>query len=78
MEHWGGTHLLEYWSILKRRRWAIYLSMRVALAGRAGLATNDDVRRWVLRESGTAVVPFNQLVVTTPPWRRSVRRPATD
>jgi aspartate aminotransferase len=38
---------------------AIYLSVRFALAGRAGLVTNDDVRRWVLREAGTAVVPFN-------------------
>jgi aspartate aminotransferase len=38
---------------------AIYLSVRFDLRGRAGLATNDDVRRWVLRESKTAVVPFN-------------------
>lgn len=40
-------------------RGAIYLSVRFALAGRAGLKTNEDVRRWVLREAGTAVVPFN-------------------
>jgi aspartate aminotransferase len=37
---------------------AIYLSARIALHGRAGLQTNDDVRRWVLREAGMAVVPF--------------------
>ncbi len=38
---------------------AIYLSVRFDLAGRPGFARNDDVRRWVLREAGTAVVPFN-------------------
>jgi aspartate aminotransferase len=37
---------------------AIYLSARFALHGRAGLVTNEDVRRWVLREAGMAVVPF--------------------
>ncbi|MEZ4241233.1 MAG: aminotransferase class I/II-fold pyridoxal phosphate-dependent enzyme [Myxococcota bacterium] len=37
---------------------AIYLSAKLALHGRDGLRTNDDVRRWVLREAGTAVVPF--------------------
>lgn len=37
---------------------AIYLSARLALHGRPGLATNEDVRRWVLREAGIGVVPF--------------------
>lgn len=38
---------------------AIYLSARIALHGRVpGLVTNEDVRRWVLREAGMAVVPF--------------------
>ena len=31
---------------------AIYLSVQFALQGRAGLDTNDSVRRWVLREAG--------------------------
>jgi aspartate aminotransferase len=37
---------------------AIYLSVRFDLHGRAGLKTNEDIRRWVLREARTAVVPF--------------------
>jgi aspartate aminotransferase len=38
---------------------AIYLSARVMLAGRVpGVSTNEDVRRWLLREAGLAVVPF--------------------
>jgi len=35
MDTLRGTHLLEYWSILKRRRWAIYLA--VATIGVAAL-----------------------------------------
>jgi aspartate aminotransferase len=37
---------------------AIYLSAQFQLLGRAGLATNDDVRRFLLDEAGFAVVPF--------------------
>jgi aspartate aminotransferase len=42
---------------------AIYLSARVALNGvrlPSGelLATNEDIRRWLLREAAFAVVPF--------------------
>lgn len=42
---------------------AIYLSVRIALNGRrtrsgALLSTNDDIRRYLLREAGLAVVPF--------------------
>jgi aspartate aminotransferase len=43
---------------------AIYLSARFDLAGRVArdgtrLTSSDDVRRWLLREAGMAVVPFN-------------------
>ena len=41
---------------------AIYLSAQIDLVGRrAGghvLATNEDIRRFLLAEAGTAVVPF--------------------
>jgi aspartate aminotransferase len=37
---------------------AIYLSAQFELAGRHGLRTNDDVRRYLLDEAGFAVVPF--------------------
>ena len=37
---------------------AIYLSVQFDLAGRRGLPTNDDVRSYLLREAGFAVVPF--------------------
>jgi aspartate aminotransferase len=38
---------------------AIYLSARIALHGRIpGVNSNEDVRRWVLREAGMAIVPF--------------------
>jgi aspartate aminotransferase len=37
---------------------AIYLSAQFDLAGRHGLHTNDDVRRYLLDEAGFAVVPF--------------------
>jgi aspartate aminotransferase len=37
---------------------AIYLSIQFDLIGRHGLRTNDDVRRFLLREAGFAVVPF--------------------
>lgn len=37
----------------------IYLSTKIALHGRIpGVTTNEDVRRWVLREAGMAIVPF--------------------
>jgi aspartate aminotransferase len=43
---------------------AIYLTARVAVAGRTMgdgtmLRTGDDVRRWLLAEAGLAVVPFS-------------------
>jgi aspartate aminotransferase len=43
---------------------AIYLSARFALMGRTTLSgetlsTNEDVRRWLLREAGLAVVPLS-------------------
>jgi aspartate aminotransferase len=37
---------------------AIYLSVQFDLTGRRGLRTNDDVRSYLLREAGFAVVPF--------------------
>jgi aspartate aminotransferase len=37
---------------------AIYLSIQFDLIGRRSLRTNDDVRRFLLREAGFAVVPF--------------------
>lgn len=38
---------------------AIYLSARIQLHGKVpGVTTNEDVRRWVLREAGVAIVPF--------------------
>jgi aspartate aminotransferase len=37
---------------------AIYLSIQFDLIGRRNLRTNDDVRRFLLREAGFAVVPF--------------------
>ncbi len=37
---------------------AIYLSAQFDLAGRHGLRTNDDVRRYLLDEAGFAIVPF--------------------
>ncbi|MGZ8833527.1 MAG: pyridoxal phosphate-dependent aminotransferase [Thermoanaerobaculia bacterium] len=37
---------------------AIYLSVQFDLIGRAGLRTNEDVRRLLLEEAGFAVVPF--------------------
>ncbi|MEQ1506841.1 MAG: aminotransferase class I/II-fold pyridoxal phosphate-dependent enzyme, partial [Myxococcota bacterium] len=38
---------------------AIYLSAKFALHGKIpGCTTNEDVRRWLLREAGMAVVPF--------------------
>jgi aspartate aminotransferase len=37
---------------------AIYLSVQFDLIGRRGLRTNDDVRSYLLREAGFAVVPF--------------------
>ena len=37
---------------------AIYLSIQFDLIGRRGFRTNDDVRRFLLREAGFAVVPF--------------------
>ena len=37
---------------------AIYLSVQFDLAGKRGLRTNDDVRRYLLDEAGFAVVPF--------------------
>jgi aspartate aminotransferase len=37
---------------------AIYLSVQFDLAGRHGLRTNDDVRRYLLDEAGFAIVPF--------------------
>ena len=37
---------------------AIYLSIQFDLIGRRGFHTNDDVRRFLLREAGFAVVPF--------------------
>ncbi len=38
---------------------AIYLSVRFDLEGRAGLQTEDDVRRYLLEEAGCALVPFS-------------------
>jgi aspartate aminotransferase len=43
---------------------AIYLSARFNLVGRTTrdgsvIQTNDDIRRWLLREAGLAVVPFD-------------------
>jgi aspartate aminotransferase len=43
---------------------AIYLSARFNLVGRTArdgsvIQTNDDIRRWLLREAGLAVVPFD-------------------
>jgi aspartate aminotransferase len=38
---------------------AIYLSARIHLHGKVpGIATNEDVRRWVLQEAGVGIVPF--------------------
>ncbi|MFL5367588.1 MAG: aminotransferase class I/II-fold pyridoxal phosphate-dependent enzyme, partial [Myxococcales bacterium] len=37
---------------------AIYLSVQFDLIGRPGFRTNDDVRRFLLREAGLALVPF--------------------
>jgi aspartate aminotransferase len=37
---------------------AIYLSVQFDLIGRRGFRTNDDVRSYLLREAGFAVVPF--------------------
>jgi aspartate aminotransferase len=37
---------------------AIYLSVQFDLIGRRGFRTNDDVRRFLLREAGFALVPF--------------------
>src|SRR6267143_1123498 len=37
---------------------AIYLSVQFDLIGRRGLRTNDEVRSYLLREAGFAVVPF--------------------
>jgi len=37
---------------------AIYLSVQFELMGKRGLRTNDDVRSYLLREAGFAVVPF--------------------
>jgi len=37
---------------------AIYLSVRFDLVGRAGLKTNDDIRKLLLDEAGFALVPF--------------------
>jgi aspartate aminotransferase len=37
---------------------AIYLSIQFDLIGRRGFRTNDEVRRFLLREAGLAVVPF--------------------
>jgi aspartate aminotransferase len=48
---------------------AIYLSARFALVGRrtpdgATLATNEDIRRYLLREAGLAIVPFQAFGAT--------------
>jgi aspartate aminotransferase len=43
---------------------AIYLSAQVQLVGRAGLSTNDEVRRYLLEEAGFAVVPFQAFGLT--------------
>jgi aspartate aminotransferase len=48
---------------------AIYLSARFSLLGARApegetLATNEDVRRYLLRASGCAVVPFQAFGVT--------------
>jgi aspartate aminotransferase len=37
---------------------AIYLSVRFDLVGRAGLKTNDDIRKLLLDKAGFALVPF--------------------
>ena len=37
---------------------AIYLSVQFGLAGKHGLSTNNDVRRYLLEEAGFAAVPF--------------------
>ena len=37
---------------------AIYLSVQFELVGKRGFRTNDDVRSYLLREAGFAVVPF--------------------
>jgi aspartate aminotransferase len=37
---------------------AIYLSVQFDLIGRAGIATNEDIRRLLLEKAGFAIVPF--------------------
>ena len=37
---------------------AIYLSVQFDLRGKRGLRTNDEVRSYLLREAGFAIVPF--------------------
>ena len=55
---------------------AIYLSARFNLIGRTArdgslIRTNDDVRRWLLREAGLAVVPFDAFGARGEPgWAR--------
>jgi aspartate aminotransferase len=43
---------------------AIYLSVQFDLIGRRGFRTNDDVRSYLLREAGFAVVPFQAFGLT--------------
>jgi aspartate aminotransferase len=55
---------------------AIYLSARFNLVGRTArdgsvIQTNDDIRRWLLREAGLAVVPFDAFgALGEPGWCR--------
>jgi aspartate aminotransferase len=49
---------------------AIYLSARFALIGRTtrsglSLATNEDIRLYLLQEAGLAIVPFQAFGATT-------------
>ena len=37
---------------------AIYLSVQFDLVGKAGLKTNDEIRKLLLEKAGFAVVPF--------------------
>jgi aspartate aminotransferase len=37
---------------------AIYLSVQFDLAGRGGISTNEQIRRYLLEKAGFAVVPF--------------------
>ncbi|MEQ1568051.1 MAG: pyridoxal phosphate-dependent aminotransferase [Myxococcota bacterium] len=44
----------------------IYLSAQIALHGKIpGVHTNEDVRRWVLREAGIGIVPFQAFAYPT-------------